>query len=385
MYISVWVTSPMLAYGMIYRALALLSIIIWLVLELFDKRSVFFKPNLYLIVLYVFLGYTLTISYMVDGSASLGRNIQFFLMLFFLFVYASYQRKSLEILKPVIYLNIILFTIWMGTTYTALLHDSHAARYVIRSDEISMALSKKGVGGFSFIYSLLIYIIAIMALINSRIQQKKKFTIVTLFLLFSVALGILVVLKAEYSTAVLLMVFSIIFFLLYSKSIQKNVILFFAMIIFFIAFKFYIVDILQALLPYAEGTNYQHKILDSIASMNVGETVGTAGDRLDRYIRSLNLFIDNPLTGVWSIQDVGKHSLLLDTFAQFGIFAGLVLIYVLLKVPYQIYKKSNKQKTLSLTIIFLIIALISLNNVTMSYGFMFYIFYPYIIQRLENA
>ena len=55
------------------------------------------------------------------------------------------------------------------------------------------------------------------------------------------------------------------------------------MIIVFVVLKFYIIDILQTLLPYAEGTNYRHKILDSIASINVGEAIGTAADRTDRY------------------------------------------------------------------------------------------------------
>ncbi len=184
MYLSVWVTSPMLTYGTIYRILALFSIATWIFLELFNERSVFFKPTKYLLVLYFFLLYTITVSYMADGSSALSRNIQFFLMLFFLFVYTSYKRQSLEILKPVIYLNIILFTVWMGTTYAALLVDSHASRFVVRSDEASRALAEQGVGGFAFIYSLLIYNISIMAVVKHRWKQKKEPTTITILLAF---------------------------------------------------------------------------------------------------------------------------------------------------------------------------------------------------------
>lgn len=385
MYLSVWVTSPFLAYGTSYRILALLSIIVWLLLELFKKESVLRKPTSYILLVYVFLFYTISVGYLADGSMALSRNIQFYIMLFFLFVYVSYQRKSLEILKPVVYLNILLFTVWMLTTYMALLQDSHASRYVIRSGEEAMALTESGVGGFSFINVLLVYIISILALIQSRLQQKKKFTMATLFLLFSVLLAMLVVLKAEYSTAVILMFISVSYFLFHTRSVYKNTILFLVFVLVFLILREYMVDILQFLQQFSEGTNYRHKLQDSMDSLTLGEATGTAAERTDRYLRSIVIFLENPLTGVWSIANVGKHSLLLDTFAQFGFFAGVVLIYILFKIPYQILKTHKKNRTMAVTILFLMVALSSLNNVAMSYGFMFYLFYPYIVQRLENA
>jgi cell division protein FtsW (lipid II flippase) len=300
-------------------------------------------------------------------------------------MYASYARKSLDILKPVVYINIVLFTIWMMTTYSVLLENSHAARYVIRSDDEAKAFAMRGVGGFSFVYSLLIYIIAVLGLIKHKIKQKKLYNIWTFFMIFSVIMAILVVLKAEYSTAVLLMVLSLIFFFFHSNSLKKNIIMMVVMILVFIALEYYVIDILKAILPYTEGTNYYHKVLDSIHSINAGEATGTAADRTERYLRSLYLFLDNPLIGVWSFTAVGKHSLILDTFAQFGILGGIALLYILLKVPIQLYKYSRVDKTVPLAVIFLIIALSALNNVSMAYGFMFYIFYPAIWQRIEDA
>ena len=174
MYLSVWVTSPFLAYGTMYRIFALLSIIIWSILELFEKRSVFLKPAPYMLVLYLFMLYTIPVTYLEDGITAVSSRIQFYIIFFFLFVYASYQRKSLEILKPVVYLNIVLFTVWSITTYMGLLQDNHAARIVVRSTEEAMALTKEGVGGFAFIYVLLVYIITILALIKYRFKQKKE-------------------------------------------------------------------------------------------------------------------------------------------------------------------------------------------------------------------
>jgi cell division protein FtsW (lipid II flippase) len=214
----------------------------------------------------------------------------------------------------------------MLTTYSVLLEDSHAARYVIRSNDEAKAFAMRGVGGFSFVYSLLIYIIAVLGLIKQRIKHKKTYTLWTLFMIFSVVMGVLVVLKAEYSTAVILMILSLIFFFFHSNNLKKNIIMMFAMAFVFIAFEYYIIDILKAILPYTEGTNYYHKVLDSISSINAGEATGTAADRTERYLRSLHLFLDNPLVGVWSFANVGKHSLILDIFAQFGIFGGIGLL-----------------------------------------------------------
>jgi hypothetical protein len=385
LYLSVWVTSPFLSYGTLYRVIALASIATWIFLELFDKRSVFLKPTKYLLVLYFFIFYTVSVSYLVDGIPTIKRYLQFYIMLSFLFMYASYDRKSLDILKPVMYINIILFTIWMLTTYSVLLENSHAARYVIRSDDEAKEFAMRGVGGFSFVYSLLIYIIAVLGLVKHRIKQKKIYNLWTLFMVFSVVMGVLVVLKAEYSTAVLLMTLSLFFFFFHSNNLKKNIVMMFGMVLIFIALEYYIIDILKAILPYTEGTNYYHKVLDSINSINSGEATGTAADRTERYIRSLHLFFDNPLVGVWSFGGVGKHSLILDTFAQFGIFGGIGLLYILLKVPIQLYKKSRVDKTVPLVVIFLIIALSGLNNVSMDYGFIFYIFYPAVWQRIENA
>lgn len=383
MYLSVWVTSPLLAYGTIYRILALLAFIVWVVLELFNRRSIFRKVTPHILLMYGFLFYTIPITYMVDGSTILIRNIQLYVIFFFIFVYVSYARKSLEILKPVIYLQIILYTIWIYTTYLGLIVDGHAARFIGKSTLQARELQAQGIGGFSFIYSLLIYIICILALVKYKFKAKKR--LVTVFLSFSVILAMLVVLKAEYSTAVLLMVLSVFYFLFWTKNIHKNIIILFIFIVVFIVLKEYLVEILQFFQQFAEGTNYRHKLEDSIESIQAGKASGTAADRTERYIRSIDIFLNNPLLGELSIANVGKHSLLLDTFAQFGLFIGFILIYILFKVPYQILKTHIKNRPLAITILFLIIGLTMLNNIAMSYGFMFYLFYPYIIQRIENA
>lgn len=385
LYISVWMTSPFLAYGTGYRVVAIIAFSVWIFIEMFDRRSVIWRPSMYILVMYFYLLYTISVGYLADGILIFTRNIQFYIMLFFLIVHESYRRKSFLILKPVVLVNIVLFTVWAITTYQGLLINGHASRYIIRSGEEALFWSKQGVGGFSFIYSLLIYIVSLIALVHYRIRRKKFLTLMTLFLLFSLLISVLVILKAEYSTAVILLVLSTILFIFYSESATKNMMLFFSLVLVYIAMEYYFIDILMMLQPYVEGTNYSHKITDTILSIQSGDLTGTAEDRMERYIRSLNLFLEYPFIGVWSILPVGKHSLILDTFAQFGLFAGIALLYILFKPLMNIYRTHQRNRRFSLTILFLAIALAGLNNVAMTYGLMLYVFYPYIIERLENA
>ena len=147
----------------------------------------------------------------------------------------------------------------------------------------------------------------------------------------------------------------------------------------------YISEIIDLVLELSQGTNYYMKLNDLIDSTESAEASGTAFDRIARYIRSIIIFFENPVFGVLVRDSIGKHSLILDTFAQFGFIIGILLIYILFKIPYSIYRLSKKQQPLSFAILFVIIMLTSLNNIAMAYGFVFYIFYPYIIRRMEYA
>lgn len=379
LYVSIWVSAPILAYGTIFRILALISIVIWIILDLLDSDGAMRNPNLHIFALYVFLLYSFTINYIVDDIDGIKRNIQLYILLFFILVYTSYQRKSLEILKPVIYINVVLFLIWAIATLTALNVNSHAVRYLIRSSEISRHYSSLGVGGFAFIYSLLIYITILIYLLKKQLNLN----LISFFYIISLFLSVATVLKSGYTLAVILLVISMVTILFYSSNIWKNIIYFTFVAIILYILNYYILDILHYLLKFAEGTNYRLKINDIINSYELGEASGTAHDRLERYARSLSIFLENPLLGIGSVATVGKHSLILDSFAQYGIVIGTLIIYILIYIPYHIFITVKNNKPLAFTILLLIISLTLVNNVTMMYGLMFYIFYPFFIRRLE--
>ena len=99
---------------------------------------------------------------------------------------------------------------------------------------------------------------------------------------------------------------------------------------------------------------------------------GTIESRSDRYYRSLNIFFTNPITGILSFDNIGKHSNILDLFAQFGFLIGLLFLYIIKKLPFEILKKSKfKNKYYIKTFIWAIIIFGLVNNYAMQHGILY--------------
>jgi hypothetical protein len=384
-YLSIWTTAPVLAYGFGYRLLAFGAIFLWFLLEILNPRGIFRRPSKEVIVLFLFLLYTFPLIALTDGIPTFLRFLQFYIVMIFFLIGTSYSRKSFLPFKTLILIQIVLFSIWSLSTYMALEVDSHAARFIGKSTQQAKALQEKGVGGFSFVYALLIYVFGLLEMIRYRIRKKKFFRPLTALMVLSLFLAFIVILKAEYSTAVILLFVTLILYFFHSKSMIKNVFLGIFAIGIYVIVTINLTDLLQWLHPYTYGTNYYIKIRDLLESLQYGEVVGTAADRTERYIRSIMLFLENPVSGVLTFWEVGKHSFILDTFAQFGVFAGVALLYVILRFPLKLYRAYPEYRSLSFAMIFLIVALFGLNNVAMSYGFMFYIFYPTVLEMMDKG
>jgi hypothetical protein len=86
----------------------------------------------------------------------------------------------------------------------------------------------------------------------------------------------------------------------------------------------------------------------------------TASVRLERYTRSIKLFIENPLTGTFSFNDIGKHSTLFDQFAQFGLFFGLIFTSIIFRTQFLI--SAYFKKNIFIRLYFLGLVLIGLLN-----------------------
>ena len=276
----------------------------------------------------------------------------------------------------VVIVNIALFLIWNYLTYKGIMENSRAARISVRSSYEAEILTSKGVGGFGLVYMLLFYILGMLAIFHNLSMNK---ILLKFFVAAIIASSVIIVFLSGFSIALLLLIASVlIYYFLLEKYIATITITIASVLIYY--FFLDIGNIAASL----DGMNYKIKLehfMESIADL---ELQGTVYDRFERYYRSLTLFIENPIFGTLDRAIVGKHSLLLDTFAQFGFFIGSLFVYIIIKIPFDLHKRAKKNKNFSFSIIFLVIMTFSLNNIAMGYGYMIYIFFPYILYMLEK-
>lgn len=131
---------------------------------------------------------------------------------------------------------------------------------------------------------------------------------------------------------------------------------------------------------FAEGTNYANKMRDLLDSFQYNVALGTVDLRLERYFRSISLFVDSPVWGVMANDDLGKHSQLLDAFAQWGAGLGFILLYLIGYVQLRVLRTSNNfysgSSGAAVGGLVAAIVVFGSNNAMMSSGIILYIVYP---------
>lgn len=396
--VCIWVLSPPLAYSTLARTLSLLAVVVWLLIEALKPRGVVRSPTMPVLLALFFVGYTLLFEVMTHGLAGVVDRIQIYIMLFFLVVQQS-RRYNIASLRTVFWLVIVLNVVWMTSTYIFLLgDDARAMRVIVRSTNEARELVEQGVGGYSMAYGAVLLLPVLLAILLRpgianvleppaclrSIPRLPEFLI-----LYSVVISILVVISSQFSIAVLAMFASTaVFFLMWRMTAARALMALF-MIVFMVAFgDLVLYEILSLLKPIAEGTNYELKISDTLATLGSDVGQGTAAERLERYSRSIGLFIGNPLTGVMYYTDVGKHSTILDGFARWGILIGGVFVYLLCFLQVRAIRAVGRQSGGAggaLGALLAVLLVFGLNKHFMAAGIIIYLVYPYIFRALEES
>ena len=71
---------------------------------------------------------------------------------------------------------------------------------------------------------------------------------------------------------------------------------------------------------------------------------------------------------------MGKHSAILDRFAQYGILFGLVFLALLIHVPIRVMRSSGAPVGLALAFLIVAVGFPMLNTVFMSWGLILFVF-----------
>lgn len=381
-YLVIWVLSPPLSYGLLWRLLALLAIGVWLLLELASSRSVLLRPNLIVLGAVALAFYTAMIEWIVPDAAPINRHFQVWMVLFFLLVGESFRRGREGDARLCFWLVLLLLPLWsLMTLYGLETMGTGVARRVTRSSAEAIELTEQGIGGFSLVYTIvlclpfLFYFSVRPQSLVRRIQGKWARRAVYGLLMANVLLGGLLVLRAGYTIALMLATIVVaVLLLVRSRRLVPLTLTICLSGLLVLGGGLALGPILNVLQAATEGTEYGAKVQDLQVSLEQGESAGTVEGRTERYVRSAGLFLKNPVLGTLKFDDVGKHSAILDRFAQYGFGFGLLFAWLLLYVPLRMITSRHIPIGLALAFLAVAIGLPMLNNIFMSWGVALYLF-----------
>jgi len=356
---------------------------VWLILEIAAARSVLLKPSLPVLGAVVFMAYTAIIEWLVPDAADINRHFQIWIMLFFLLVGESLGRGREGDARFCFWVVLLVLPIWSFITVRSIdIIAVDVARTISRSSDEARALAAQGVGGYGFVYTVLLCLpfLAWFAT-HPRIPLVMDWAgrwrrrIVRILLLANFLLGGVLLLRAGYTIGLVLasIAVAVVVLVRARRGLRLAISLVLSALLVVLA-TFALDPALDGLQRVATGTEYAAKVRDVRRSLDEDQSTGTVNDRAERYQRSTNLFLGNPVVGTLTFDHVGKHSAVLDRFAQYGFAIGSLFLLLLGFVPWRLVRDSRVPSGLSMA--FLVVALVFplLNNVFMSWGLILYVF-----------
>lgn len=381
-YLIVWQLSPPLAYGTGWRALAVLAMLLWLALDTLSPRSILRRPNWPVLATATFALYCVLIEWLIPDAGAINRHFPIWVMLFFLLVGESQQRGRSDEARFCFWTILTVLPIWMITTLLGIeTVAGDVARIAVRSSLEARDLSVQGIGGYGLIYTVILCL-PFLAQLALRVRQlpgstqvRWKRRVLRALIWGNFLLAVLLVLRAGYSIALILMLLAVACVLLVrSRRLQSLAISVTVVGVLVLVVGIAVGPVLRAFEGIAAGTEYSAKLRDVRESLAGGQSTGTVEGRTERYARSLRLFAENPVMGTLTFDDVGKHSAILDRFAQYGFGFGLLFMAILVFTPLRYL--GLPQVPIGLGLAFLVVAFgfPMLNNVFMSWGLILYVF-----------
>ena len=282
----------------------------------------------------------------------------------------------------------IVLTFFFITSLQSLPAYFYAGNFIARTAELGTvegrAILSQGIGGYNFIYSILFLVAPLLLL-----MRENQGTLFKSLSILAVLLFILCILFSGFFTALVMLIFAIVLFLVLG-SLKKDV-LSLGLFILFLITPFLLIAGYFFLQLFAEGSSTNlliARLNEFYILLNSGYIELSIGSRLDRLQITIDIIQSYPLGGLifsGKIALAGEHSFILDGFAYFGVFGGLLNFLFFVLIPFGIINKNSKIRTSaakSITMI-LFIVLLFLNNLTSSIAFVAF-FLIMITDSYEN-
>ena len=314
--------------------------------------------------------YMIIIPYFFNNSVYSNRYLYLSGLLSYPIIYEKIEKS---ILKKVIYILIIVSCITAIQTLIGLKANSYAARM---ADEFAY-LQYQGVGSYMFIYALSLAIIIIFSfIINTSINKKN------IFLIFVIILFMITIIKSNFITSVILVIFGLTLAVLFKKmNIKKKIILICLIILTFILLYDVASYSLRFFISNFSSENSRLALVftkseESLIKLLVNEFIS---DRFPTLLTSIQAIKNYPILGLIcnNSNTFGEHSTFLDTFALWGIPVSIFYIILIITPFFKGYRKNNYQYTMPIVLSFLLLSFF--NNIEPTTIFVFSIIGLYTI------
>lgn len=325
LYLIGWFISPPLASGTIYRAIAIVAVLCIVFLSLVNNRRQLVHRFYGCAVLCL---YIILLCFVTGESFSL--NINILLILITSAAFALWNNKygnNTKQLKNLTYFAICLYCIWNTTTLIAVDQQPNIMRLLAKNSGETTGHVGVGVGGYGYLYSVIImFPIGIYLL-----KEKQKIWLRAVIAYFVISTAILAY-QSQYFIALILAVLAVPMMVIANRNRGGlNVIFYTILAVVLLVIFANLESILDFCINIVDIPSIQKKLTLMKATLMEGsvDEEGTFGERYERYTRDLNLIMQNPVLGVFRFSMVGKHSTILDFFAQYGIPLGIVFVNIL--------------------------------------------------------
>lgn len=366
----------------------------WIAFSFFNDKNYYLYQNIRNTYPLIFFFATVAIPYLFGIGIIGNRYLSLGLIPTGYFIFNYYKQKErLSDLKRISVIMAFFAAITFFITIKALIEKPYISRSIKSSGEHSENLSSQGIGGYGFIY--FIVVVSIFLLYMSLKSKSKFFRCITFI---GYLISVYFVLKSSYMTALLTVITASIVLILsnYSKSGTVNRIkILFLTILLFVA----ITNIDIIINKYAD---FLPKRIANIVVVENGNSIYQSildefvNDRWPTMLSSIKTFSTYPFFGLVGSTNIqvdqsgfltgfGQHSYILDTFALYGFVIGIVNVFIIFK-PFR-DKNGNRikyGKALNNAMMVCIIGIYLFNNATPSIAFAFGILFP-LLREIYNS
>ncbi|MCQ2446392.1 MAG: hypothetical protein MJ141_05895 [Clostridia bacterium] len=338
LYILIWTISPPMQAGLGYRIAALGCAVILAAANGFKlNREKHGLPLLFVAL----VGLTAII---IEGelSAAIGQIAVY--LLFIGYLMNDWYEGDWEAFRLIIPILLAVLAYWNFRSVAVLATDPNAARAVVRNDETALHYIKMGVGGYGMTYAQVCIAPAIVSWILRSFKKKPLFFAIGVIWAVSYYQYISL---AGYSIAVAATVIGLIILLLYRRKETAPALVISLLLVLLLVYLIgYNEPFRNWLFRIFDGTKVAYKIRDITSTIETDETADSIYQRIKRYRASFQAILHYPIVGAWWKGGAGGHSAILDNFAQYGLFGGLMYIKMLYCVPNTMKKADIAQKTI---------------------------------------